>query len=275
MTDFRVAGGKVNLVKTATKPDKVVKDSKDKIKALQVELLRQHLAFYKENRRAIIVFEGTDASGKGGAIRRLTRHLDPRSAHVWPIGAPDDHEKQHHYMQRFWTRLPTQGEITIFDRSWYGRVLVERVEGFCEEHEWKRAYREINDFERQLTDDGVIIIKIFFHLSKEEQYQRLVDRIREPTKRWKITRSDLISRRYWDKYQQAYEDMLSKTAVEQAPWHVLPADDKASARYYTLKIVRDTLAKFVDTSKVTLLAPDVAAMVMDQFGPEVFESHSK
>lgn len=271
MGKFKVTGNHFKLSKTATKPEKDVKDSRDKIRELQVELLRQHLAFYRESRRAIIVFEGTDASGKGGAIRRLTRHLDPRSAHVWPIGAPDAHEKQHHYLQRFWTRLPTHGEITIFDRSWYGRVLVERVEGFCEPHEWQRAYREINEFERLLTDDGVMLIKIFFHLSKEEQYQRLVDRIQEPTKRWKITRSDLISRQYWDQYQAAYEEMLNKTATENAPWYVIPADDKASARYYTLKVVRDTLADFVDTSKVTLLAPDVAAMVLEQFGPEVFK----
>ncbi|MCG8670961.1 MAG: hypothetical protein MI867_16245 [Pseudomonadales bacterium] len=272
MKDFKLTGQTVDLSKTATLPDKPVKDSRGKIKDLQLELLRQHLAFYKEKHRAIIVFEGTDASGKGGAIRRLTRHLDPRSAHVWPIGAPDAHEKQHHYLQRFWKKLPTHGEITIFDRSWYGRVLVERVENFCDEDAWKRAYREINEFERQLADDGVMIIKVFFHLSKETQRQRLVDRIQEPTKRWKITVSDLVSRQYWDKYQAAYQDMLTNTATEVAPWHVIPADDKASARYYTLKIVSDILAKHVDTAKVSLLAPDVAAMVMEQFGPEVFQT---
>lgn len=271
MKDFRVAGEDILLAKTPTKPKEPVKDSKEKIKQLQLELLRRHLAFYKEKKRAIIVFEGTDASGKGGAIRRLTRHLDPRSAHVWPIGAPDEHEKQHHYLQRFWKRLPTHGEITIFDRSWYGRVLVERVEGFCEDTAWQRAYREINEFERQLADDGVMIIKIFFHLSKETQERRLIDRIREPTKRWKITVSDLVSRQYWDKYQQAYQDMLNKTSTEQAPWFAVPADDKASARYYTLKIISDILAEHVDTAKVSLLAPDVAAMVMEQFGPEVFQ----
>lgn len=270
--DFQVKSDSLRLAKTATEPAKPVKDSKDKIRNLQVELLRQHLAFFRESRRAIIVFEGTDASGKGGAIRRLTRHLDPRSAHVWPIGAPDAYEKQHHYLQRFWTRLPTQGEITIFDRSWYGRVLVERVEGFCEKHEWKRAYQEINEFERQLTDDGVIVIKLFLHLSKDEQYERLVERIREPAKRWKITSSDLVSRNYWDQYQESYEDMLNKTSTKNAPWYVIPADDKASARCYTLQVVRDTLAQYVDTSKVSLLAPDVAAMVVEQFGPDVFKT---
>lgn len=270
MAKYKVSGDAMKLSALPTLPEKRIKDSKEKISALQLELLRQHLAFYREKRRAIIVFEGTDASGKGGAIRRLTRHLDPRSAHVWPIGAPDDYEKQHHYLQRFWTRLPTHGEITLFDRSWYGRVLVERVEDFCGEAEWQRAYKEINEFERQLTDDGVIIIKVFLHLSKDEQYRRLVERIQEPAKRWKITRSDLISRNYWDQYQVAYEDMLNKTSTENAPWWAVPADDKASARYHVLKIVRDTLAKTVDTSKVTLLASDVAAMVMDQFGPDVF-----
>ena len=272
MGNFKLTDKNIELSKTATTPGKPVKDAKHKIKDLQLELLRQHLAFYKENRRAIIVFEGTDASGKGGAIRRLIRHLDPRSAHVWPIGAPDEHEKQHHYLQRFWKKLPTSGEITIFDRSWYGRVLVERVEEFCLEAEWQRAYREINEFERQLADDGVIIIKFFLHLSKSEQYQRLVDRIREPTKRWKITRSDLVSRQYWDKYQQAYQDMLRETSTAAAPWYVVPADDKDAARLQTLQIVRDTLNNYVDTAQVTLLAPDVAAMVMEQFGPEVFKS---
>lgn len=270
MSGFRIKKSGVTLADLPTSPEKSVKNVKDKIKALQVELVRQHLAFFRENRRAIIVFEGTDASGKGGAIRRLTRHLDPRSAHVWPIGAPNELEKQHHYLQRFWTRLPTHGEITIFDRSWYGRVLVERVEDFCEAHEWQRAYQEINEFERQLTDDGVIIIKLFLHLSKEEQYRRLVDRIKEPAKRWKITRSDLVSRNYWDQYESAFEDMLNKTSTSNAPWYAIPADDKDSARYHTLKIVRDTLADKVDTSQVTLLAPDVKAMVLEQFGPDVF-----
>src|SRR5690606_27479529 len=158
-----------------------VRKPSEKIDALQLELLRAQLALNKEGKRAIILIEGTDTAGKGGIIRRITRHLDPRGAHVWPIGAPGKDEQSRHYLFRFWQRLPVPGEITIFDRSWYGRVLVERVEGFASEAEWKRAYRELNEFERQLTDDGVILIKIFLHLSREAQYNRFMERIKEPT----------------------------------------------------------------------------------------------
>ncbi len=269
MKPLKLVNEKVRLKDIPTRPDTTVSNPSDKMDALQLELLRAQLALLKEKKRAIILIEGTDTAGKGGIIRRITRHLDPRSAHVWPIGAPERWEQERHYMFRFWQRLPEHGEITIFDRSWYGRVLVERVEGFAQEHEWKRAYREINEFERQLHDDGVILIKVFLHLSKEVQYERFMERIREPTKRWKITVADLESRRYWKEYQHAYEDMLNRTATEVAPWFVISADDKDFARVRTLELLGKQLKKHVDLDRVNLLDPQVIAAIIDQFGEDV------
>lgn len=263
---------KIQLKKLATEPDKPVKNPSRKIDELQLELLRAQLALLKEGKRCIVMMEGTDTAGKGGIIRRLTRHLDPRSAHVWPIGAPARWEQSRHYLFRFWQKLPEPGEITIFDRSWYGRVLVERVEGFATEAEWKRAYRELNEFERQLTDDGVILIKIFLHLSKEAQYNRFMERIKEPTKRWKLTVADLKSRRFWKDYQQAYEDMLNKTATRNAPWYLIPADDKDAARIMALATIADGLKKHVDPERVNLLEPAVMTAIIEEFGEDVLRN---
>lgn len=262
----------IRLKKLSTEPDKPVKNPSKKIDQLQLELLRAQLALLKEGKRCIVLLEGTDTAGKGGIIRRLTRHLDPRSAHVWPIGAPASWEQSRHYLFRFWQKLPEPGEITIFDRSWYGRVLVERVEGFATEAEWKRAYRELNEFERQLTDDGVILIKIFLHLSKEAQYNRFMERIKEPTKRWKLTVADLKSRRFWKDYQQAYEDMLNKTATRNAPWYVIPADDKDAARIMALTTIADCLKKQVNPERVNLLEPAVMTAIIEEFGEDVLHN---
>ncbi|MEZ5506078.1 MAG: hypothetical protein R3F38_08870 [Gammaproteobacteria bacterium] len=188
------------------------------------------------------------------------------------MGAPARWEQSRHYLFRFWQKLPEPGEITIFDRSWYGRVLVERVEGFATETEWKRAYRELNEFERQLTDDGVILIKIFLHLSKEAQYNRFMERIKEPTKRWKLTVADLKSRRFWKDYQQAYEDMLNKTATRNAPWYVIPADDKDAARIMALTTIADCLKKQVDPERVNLLEPAVMTAIIEEFGEDVLRN---
>ncbi|MEZ5508638.1 MAG: polyphosphate kinase [Gammaproteobacteria bacterium] len=263
---------KIQIKKLATEPAKPVKNPSKKIDELQLELLRAQLALLKDGKRCIVMMEGTDTAGKGGIIRRLTRHLDPRSAHVWPIGAPARWEQARHYLYRFWQKLPEPGEITIFDRSWYGRVLVERVEGFATETEWKRAYRELNEFERQLTDDGVILIKIFLHLSKEAQYNRFMERIKEPTKRWKLTVADLKSRRFWKDYQQAYEDMLNKTATRNAPWYVIPADDKDAARIMALTTIADCLKKQVDPERVNLLEPAVMTAIIEEFGEDVLHN---
>lgn len=269
MKPLKLVNEKIRLKDIPTRPKKGVDHPSEKMDELQLELLRAQLALLKEKKRAILLIEGTDTAGKGGIIRRITRHLDPRSAHVWPIGAPERWEQERHYMFRFWQRLPERGEITIFDRSWYGRVLVERVEGFAQKDEWKRAYREINEFERQLADDGVILIKLFLHLSKEEQYNRFMERIRVPTKRWKITVADLESRRYWNEYQHAYEDMLNRTASAEAPWFVLCADDKDFARVHALQVIARQLTRHVDLERVNLLDPQVIAAIIDQFGEDV------
>ncbi len=269
MKALKLVNDSIKLKKIPTEPDKPVKDPSKKIDELQLQLLRAQLALLKQGKRCIIMMEGTDTAGKGGIIRRLTRHLDPRSAHVWPIGAPEKWEQSRHYLFRFWQKLPEPGEITIFDRSWYGRVLVERIEGFAQEDEWKRAYREINEFERQLTDDGVILIKLFLHLSKEAQYNRFMERIKEPTKRWKLTAADLKSRRFWGDYQEAFEDMLNKTATKNAPWYVVPADDKDAARIQALGVIADNIKKHVDLERSTLLDPTVVAAIIEEFGEDV------
>jgi polyphosphate kinase 2 (PPK2 family) len=264
-------GRNVTLSRLDTRPPKKAGKSVD-IDPLQLTLLRIHQGLFRENKRVILVIEGTDTAGKGGLIRRITRYLDPRTVRVWPIGAPTAEESAGHYLQRFWQRLPSRGEMAIFDRSWYGRVLVERVEGLCTETEWQRAYREINEFERQLVDDGVILFKLFLHLSKEEQLNRLMDRIREPTKHWKITTADLISRRFWKSYQQAYQDMINQTSSPGAPWHLLPADDKSWARHQALSSLVDFLTPHVDLASVTLLDPAVLALIEAEFGVQTPES---
>ncbi|MAR91362.1 MAG: PPK2 family polyphosphate kinase [Pseudomonadota bacterium] len=269
----KLTGERIQLKKLKTRPPRKLKDAKQRVDELQLRLLRQQQALFHEGKRVILVLEGIDTAGKGGIIRRLTRHLDPRGVRVWPIGAPAPWEQSRHYLYRFWQKLPEPGEIAIFDRSWYGRVLVERVEGFASKPQWKRAYRELVEFERQLTADGVILVKLFLNLSKPAQYERLMDRLREPTKRWKITTADLRSRSYWDQYQTAFEDMLNKTATQTAPWHVIPADDKHYARVASLQLIARQLGKHVDSEQVRLLSPEVIAAVIDEFGEDVLRIH--
>lgn len=206
------------------------------------------LAFqvYLQQRPVIIVFEGWDAAGKGGAIRRLTEKVDPRGFMVYPIAAPKGDDATHHYLWRFWRRLPEVGQIAIFDRSWYGRVMVERIEGFCSEAEWKRAYREINFFERQLVDFGTIIFKFWLHLSKEEQLRRFEERANDKFKSWKLTDEDWRNREKWDLYEEAVNEMLLKTSTLSAPWTIVEANSKLYARIKVLKTVVDTLSEELD-----------------------------
>ncbi len=212
----------------------------------QHRLERIQHAYLFSGERAIIVFEGMDAAGKGGTIRRIAWALDPRSLKVWPIGAPNEIEKRQHYLQRFWSRLPERGQIAVFDRSWYGRVLVERVEGFAKPAEWKRAYGEIVDFEKQLLDDGFRLVKIFLHVSRAEQMRRFKDRLANPLKRWKLTYEDFRNREKWPAYITAVHDMFDRTSTKAAPWHVIQSDDKPAARVAALKIIADRLGKGVD-----------------------------
>jgi polyphosphate kinase 2 (PPK2 family) len=215
--------------------------------------------------RAVITFEGMDAAGKGGAIRRISWALDPRSLKVWPIGAPDEIEKKQHYLQRFWTRMPSDGQLAIFDRSWYGRVLVERVEGFAKPEEWKRAFKEINEFERQLTDSGTRVIKIFLHISKDEQLRRFEERLRNPLKRWKLSYEDFRNRDKWDGYVAAIEDMFEKTSTKHAPWHAIQGDNKPAARLETIKIIVDALSRGVTIGEPQI-DPKVLKVARQAFG---------
>jgi polyphosphate:AMP phosphotransferase len=188
------------------------------------------------SRSVVWVFEGWDAAGKGGAIRRLTSAIDARDYRVIPIAKPTDEEKVHHYLWRFWRHVPRAGRVTIYDRSWYGRVLVERLEGFCREEEWRRAYSEINDFEAQLTEHGIIVLKFWLHLSKDEQLRRFRHREETAYKRHKINHEDWRNRRQWDAYEIAVGDMLALTNRANAPWHLVPANNKRFARLEILKV---------------------------------------
>ena len=225
------------------------KDENDRlVKAHQEKLVRIQQALLFTGERAVVVFEGMDAAGKGGTIRRLAWAMDPRSLKVWPIGAPNAIEAKQHYLQRFWTRLPEKSQIAVFDRSWYGRVLVERVEELTPKKEWQRAYREINDFERQLVDDGIRVVKIFLHISKEAQREELIERMRDPLKRWKLSYDDFRNRIRWPDYVEAIEEMFDRTNTTAAPWHVVPSDDKPAARAQALGILVKQLSKGLDLS---------------------------
>ncbi|MBE2317139.1 UDP-galactose-lipid carrier transferase [Solirubrobacter sp. CPCC 204708] len=184
-----------------------------------------------------VLFEGWDASGKGGAIKRLVDHLDPRHVRVKQYAAPTPDEKRHQYLLRFSDALPGRGGMAVLDRSWYGRVLVERVEGFARQDEWQRAYREINDFERALCDDGMILVKVFLHISDAEQLKRFKAREQDPLKAWKLTDEDWRNRGKRAEYEAAVEEMVSRTSSEWAPWSLIPADSKRYARVAVLKTV--------------------------------------
>ncbi|MFZ5928490.1 MAG: hypothetical protein ACOYX1_13715 [Acidobacteriota bacterium] len=208
----------------------------------QIQLRELGWQVYQQKRPVVIVFEGWDAAGKGGTIRRITEKLDPRGYTVWPISAPEGEDKTRHYLYRFWRRLPPRGQIAIFDRSWYGRVLVERVEGFCTEEEWRRAYKEINSFERQLTDFGAVLTKFWIHISRSEQLRRFKERQKTGYKAWKLTAEDWRNREKWAAYEQAVEEMVLKTSTLRAPWHLIEGNDKYHARVKVLSILVKTLS---------------------------------
>ena len=217
-----------------------------KLHALQVKLQQIQQAYIFSGDDAAIVFEGWDASGKGGTIRRITSVLDPRGIKVWPIAAPRRYYLERHYLARFWERLPPKGAISIFDRSWYGRVLVERVEGIATKIEWQRAYGEINEFERSLVDGGTRVVKFFMHITPEEQLNRFRRRLIDPTKRWKLGYEDFRNRRHWNDYAAAIDQMIELTSTKHAPWHVIPANDKKYARIDVMKRLCRALSKGVD-----------------------------
>jgi AMP-polyphosphate phosphotransferase len=219
-----------------------------RLSELQLLLRQIQQAYLATGDRAIIVFEGWDAAGKGGTIRRMSAVMDPRGFKVWPISAPGEDDKARHFLYRFWERIPPRGAIAVFDRSWYGRVLVERVEGLASLAEWSRAYREINEFERMLSDDGARIVKIFLHVSPEEQLKRFEQRLADPLKRWKLTYEDFRNRERRPDYESAVEEMVARTSSEVAPWHVVPAEDKKHARIESLTLITDALSEGIDLS---------------------------
>ncbi len=185
-----------------------------------------------------VAFEGWDASGKGGAIKRLVAPMDPRHVRVVQFAAPTHDEKRHHFLWRFWPSLPGWGGMAVFDRTWYGRVLVERVEGFASREEWTRAYDEINNFERGLADEGMVLVKFWLHISSEEQLKRFKKREKDPLKSWKLTDEDWRNREKRDQYELAVEDMVARTSIEpHAPWHLIPADSKRYARVAVIDTV--------------------------------------
>jgi polyphosphate:AMP phosphotransferase len=225
------------LARTGTRGEIEDGEYKEKLAFYQDKISMLGYMLYARRKSVVIVYEGSDAAGKGGNIKRLTNRLDPRSYEVVPIGAPTLEELNHHYLWRFWKKLPKDGHITIFDRSWYGRVLVERVEGLCAENDWKRAYDEINDFERHLSNHGTVVVKFWLSVSKEEQLMRFKERQATENKQYKITDEDWRNRERWDDYRKCVEDMIDKTSKPHAEWHVIPSDCKKYARIRTLEIV--------------------------------------
>jgi polyphosphate kinase 2 (PPK2 family) len=212
-------------------------DYKQRRQAWQLELVQLQQTALRHGVRAMVALEGMDASGKGGAIRRLVRPLDPRGFRVYRVGPPAPEEHARHHLYRFWTKVPLPGEVAVFDRSWYGRVLVERVEGLAEEAEWQRGYREINDLERTLTDSGVALVKCWLHIDSDEQLRRFERRLADPLKAWKMSDDDWRNRANWDAYMEAADDALAATHTGAAPWNVIPANDKRYARIRVMQAV--------------------------------------
>ncbi len=227
---------RVDLSRKISKPDyeKQLDQEQARLNGLMREAHHRGLS-------TVLAFEGWDAAGKGGTIRRMTAAMNAHVYRVISIGKPTEEELAHHYLWRFWRHVPRPGHIVIFDRSWYGRVLVERVEGFASEPEWRRAYSELNNFEEQLHEHGMLLAKFWLHISKDEQLKRFKDREATPYKRFKITDEDYRNRKKWDQYEEAASEMIARTSTSYAPWHLVAANDKRSARVHVLKTVCDSL----------------------------------
>jgi len=222
---------------------------KEKLEKLQKKMERLHGELYRRRIPMVLGFEGWDAGGKGGAIKRLTEHMDPRGYVVHPTASPNDIERAHHYLWRFWNDMPKAGHVTIFDRTWYGRVMVERIEGFCTKQEWQRAYKEINDMERDLTDAGAIVLKFWLQIDKDEQERRFKARQENPEKQWKITDEDWRNREKWDQYEEAVNEMLIRTSTRNAPWIVVEGNCKYFARVKVLETVVEAIEKRLEEEK--------------------------
>jgi len=234
---------RVNLELTLDRDEyrKLLDERQDKIHDLHNEVYRRRIP-------VVIVYEGWDAAGKGGNIRRLTQQMDPRGYEVIPISAPNDVEKAHHYLWRFWTEFPKAGHVTIFDRSWYGRVLVERVEGFCSEADWKRAFREINEMEENFRHFGTVMVKFWMHIDKDEQLRRFKAREENPAKSWKLHEEDWRNRDKWDRYEEAAEEMFLRTHNSHAPWTIVEGNCKRHARIQALDVVIEAIEAKINKS---------------------------
>ncbi len=242
--DGRLA--KLDLARTLSKAA-----YKRELARLQLRLTQIQQAYLRTGDSAVIVFEGWDAAGKGGTIRRMSAGLDPRGYKVWPIGAPREYFAHRHYLARFWDKLPPRGGIAIFDRSWYGRVLVERVERLAPPDRWRAAYDEIAGFERLLFDDGMRIVKVFLYISPDEQLRRFEARLRVPHKRWKLSYEDFRNRARWQEYVEAAEEMFARTE-RPVPWSVIPSEDKRYGRVAAMRTIVEQLSAGVDLAPPTL-----------------------
>jgi polyphosphate kinase 2 (PPK2 family) len=235
-------------IRLAARPVPVLNDGdyERELKELQSKLaIAVRRAKFRKH-ALVLAFEGMDAAGKGGSIRRVTRALDARQYQVVPVSAPTPEELAHPYLWRFWKAVPPQGEITIYDRSWYGRVLVERVREFTPEHDWQRAYEEINEFERQLSEHRIIVAKFWLSVSKEEQLRRLKAREEDPLKRFKVDKEDWENRRFYDAYQTAAAQMIQRTNTKHAPWYAIDGNDKPTARIAVLRAIVERLGEALD-----------------------------
>lgn len=241
--------------------------------ALQDRMTRIQQAQIIHGHRSIIMLEGWDAAGKGGIITRMTGMLDPRYFEVWPIAAPSVEEKERHFLYRFWKRLPGKGQICVFDRSWYGRVLVERIEGYCTESEWKRAYDEINEFEAQQVDNGTHLIKLFCHVTQEEQDERFADRLNDPWKRWKTGADDYRNRSKRKEYIEAYKDMFRLTDTRWAPWKIIDMNNKKAGRIAALTYVCDELERRLPMQGQPV-DPEIVKLAEAAFGFKLDEKES-
>lgn len=235
------------------------------LKKLQAQLAEVLVGHIVHKKRSIVVVEGWDAAGKGGMIKRLTAEWDPRAFSVWPIAAPTDEEKARNFLWRFWQRLPAAGEISVLDRSWYGRVLVERVEAFASRAEWRRAYGEINDFEAQLTADGTHVVKLFMHVSAQVQDERLKARLDHPWKRWKVGLEDFRNRERRKEYLAALSDMFERTHTKAAPWIIINGNKKKTARLAALRAIYKSLRPVV-SSQPPKASEEVMRLARATFG---------
>ena len=265
--DF-VVSGRLQLAAIKRFPAVEFEDYERRLGEMQKTLQRVQQAYLGTSQRAIIVLEGWDTAGKGGVVRRLGWALDPRSFKVHAIAAPTRREKSRHYLQRFWERLPEHSQIVVFDRSWYGRVLVERVEGYATPTEWRRAYNEINEFERMLLEDGTRLVKIFLHITPKEQLRRFRARLTDPLKRWKLSYEDFRNHGHWQDYEVAIEEMVETTSTKQAHWHLVPANNKPFSRLAAFRIIVDRLSKGV-ALEPPALDPRVAAAAEQFLGIEL------